>query len=87
LRQELGDDNLLSSSIDLTTHSVIVDPGSLGQPRNFEKASSIMQASSSANILEVELSRLEYDVAAHKRDISSSSMSDKTKHKLLSYFR
>lgn len=64
----------------------IFDVGSAGQPRNREKRASAGLVTLAGKDINCEVLHLEYDVAAHRRAVGGSSMSQATKDKLLGYF-
>ncbi|HWA70576.1 MAG TPA: metallophosphoesterase [Rhizomicrobium sp.] len=83
---ELAAQQNVSRSIDFAHHHVIANAGSLGQPRNIDKTSSLMFIDPAAGGAAITLVKVEYDVAAHTGAIRQSSMSENTKQKLSSYF-
>jgi predicted phosphodiesterase len=64
---------------------VVVDPGSVGQPRDQAKASTVLFLSPSTAGLELEHVHVPYDVDAHKRAIMAAALSPATRAKLLGY--
>jgi hypothetical protein len=66
--------------------AVLANPGSVGQSRSADKASTMMTLSVGDDVLEIAFSCLAYDVEAHCRTIQTSSMSEQTKLKLLGFF-
>ncbi|MGH8542179.1 MAG: metallophosphoesterase family protein [Gammaproteobacteria bacterium] len=66
--------------------ATLVDPGSIGQPRSREKASTMLFLTRGTAELEIELLPVSYDVAAHKRAILGTALSETTKAKLLGFF-
>jgi Calcineurin-like phosphoesterase superfamily domain len=66
--------------------TTIVDPGSVGQPRDSCKLSTMLFLSYSPGILELEFVRIPYDVEAHKKAIMDALVSGATKSELLGYF-
>jgi predicted phosphodiesterase len=66
--------------------AIVIDPGSVGQPRSRDKTSTIVFLSCEAERLQVEFVSVPYDLHAHKRAIIEANLSDTTKAKLLGFF-
>lgn len=64
---------------------VVVDPGSVGQPRDAAKASTLLFATSSRAGLALEHVRVPYDVESFRRGIMTAALSPATRAKLLGY--
>lgn len=64
----------------------ILNPGSVGQPRAKPTQSSLLRLSSYNGKLWSEIEDVKYDVKQHIESIISSSLSDSTKEKLISFF-
>lgn len=67
--------------------SYLVNPGSVGQPRDARKMSTFAVLTSQTDRLVVEVVDVAYDTSAVERDISQSGMSAETCTKLLGYLR
>jgi predicted phosphodiesterase len=66
---------------------ILVDPGSVGQPRHADQTSAMVMISLTERTLTLEFSTIDYDVEAHKRSIMNAPLSSATKRKILGYFR
>jgi predicted phosphodiesterase len=67
-------------------HAVIANAGSVGQPRDEAKTSTLLFLSRTTRRLELEHARVIYDLDAHKRGIMTAALSAATKAKLLGFF-
>ena len=65
---------------------VLVDPGSVGQPRAPDNASTMALISLTQRTLSLEFLAISYDVQAHKRSIMDTPLSNATKRRILEYF-
>lgn len=64
---------------------VIANPGSVGQPRDAARASTVLFLERTGQGLGLEYARVCYDVDAHKGGIMTAALSPATKAKLLGY--
>jgi len=67
-------------------NEILADPGSVGQPRSAAKVSTMMFLTITTAGLDIEIARVDYDVEAHCRTVQASSMSERTKRKLMEFF-
>ena len=90
-----GDCRLLSATADGRPvriplgggRTVLLNPGSIGQPRDQERLSTMLAVAYAADALDVTFAPVRYDVPAHKRAILKASLSAATTAKLLGFFR
>jgi predicted phosphodiesterase len=65
----------------------ILNPGSVGQPREKPIKTSLMRLSSHNNKLWAEIELVKYDMQEHVNDLINSTLSDTTKTILVSFFK
>lgn len=64
----------------------VVNPGSVGQPRHKDRASTYLRMIRAAGRVTIEHVAVDYDAEAHVRALRESSMSESTREKLCSFF-
>lgn len=64
----------------------VVNPGSVGQPRHTDRASTYLRMTRDRGRVTIEHIAIDYDAAAHVRALRESSMSESTREKLCSFF-
>lgn len=72
---------------DLSDDTFILNPGSIGQPRSIPRQATILRLSSYNNKLWAEIEPIHYDMQKHIDGLISSSLSETTKTKLISFFK
>lgn len=65
---------------------VVVNPGSIGQPRSTPPATSFLRLARSADRVEIEIVPVDYNVAEHVAAVRALPLSEATRDKLASFF-
>jgi predicted phosphodiesterase len=67
-------------------HTIIINPGSVGQPRHSDRRSTFLRLERRDGRAHGWVEEIEYDVDAHVRALRESSMSEATRDKLCRFF-
>jgi predicted phosphodiesterase len=70
----------------LSTSNIVVNPGSIGQPRDRERRSSLLRIDRGSDGVRLAFDSIDYDVEGHLASIRSSRLSERTKARLCSFF-
>jgi hypothetical protein len=74
------------SGLDLREQIVVVNPGSVGQPRRVGGGATLAMLAVDKDVLSVSIEAIDYDVDAHVAALMASAMSPPTREKLASFF-
>ena len=66
--------------------AVLIDSGSIGQPRNNEKVNTVLILTKINKSVNVEFVQIPYEYKAHIDAIQCASLSNETKQKLINFF-